>query len=134
MSGRSCDAEDRETTDAQTGPMPGSGNAAPSGESSDSVESAVGPAMAPRRPEAASSLLWHACWTVPLHLVLPVGLWWLIRNNPIAAAWAFAGVHLGVPVLLLITVRWWWDRVADLVLLLLINHLTTFSVLAFLPW
>ncbi len=136
MSRRLCEAEHPEADPALR-----LEKAVPLGESGDPPESIVGPeatpnepGAAPSAPGAAPSLLWHARWTVPLHLVLPVGLWWLIRNDPIVAASVFAGVNVGVPVLLLITVRWWWGRVVDLVLLLLINHLATFSVLAFLPW
>ncbi len=139
MSGRpreapNCESQDREAEETETDPALSPVGAVPLGESGDRAESVVEPEVTPREPDVSPSLLWHARWTVPMHLVLPVGLWWLIRNDPIVAAGAFAGVHLGVPVLLLITVRWWWDRVADLVLLLLINHLATFTVLAFLPW
>jgi hypothetical protein len=80
------------------------------------------------------TLLWHARWTVPLHIVLPIGLSWLIRNDPSTAASAFWGVHAGFPLVLLVTAPWWWSRKDELLALLLFNHIVSFVVLAFVPW
>ena len=80
------------------------------------------------------TLLWHARWTVPLHIALPIGLSWLIRNDPSTAASAFWGVHAGFPLVLLVTAPWWWSRKDELLALLLINHIVSFVVLAFVPF
>lgn len=88
----------------------------------------------PARHPLSSGLLWHLRWTVPVHALLPIGLCWLLRYAPETAASAFWGVHLGFPVILLATVRWWWNQPGDLIALLFINHMVTFAVLVFLPW
>lgn len=80
------------------------------------------------------TLLWHARWTVPLHIVLPIGLSWLIRNDPSMAVSAFWGVHASFPLVLLVTAPWWWSRKDELLALLLTNHLVSFVVLAFVPF
>lgn len=81
-----------------------------------------------------ASLLRLAWWTVPLHLLMGLGVWWLIRNEPDRLASLLVGGHIAFPVLLLVTVRWWWDRWGELLALLLINHAVTFGVLLCLPW
>jgi hypothetical protein len=43
-------------------------------------------------------------------------------------------IHIGFPVVCLLTVAWWWHRWGELVALLAMNHLATFSVLICLPW
>lgn len=100
-------------------------------------------AAQPHSPEEAvpanpfltrASLLWHVRWTGPLHVVLPIGLWWLMQNDPSTAATAFFGVHAGFPVLLFMTVRWWRGRLGELLVLLFINHLISFIVILCLPW
>lgn len=89
----------------------------------------------PANPIATNaSLLWHVRWTGPLHVVLPIGLWWLMQNAPTTAATTFFGVHAGFPVLLLMTVRWWRSRLSELLVLLFINHLISFIVILCLPW
>ena len=92
------------------------------------------PSIPPEEQTARPSLLWHARWTVPLHVVLPIGLWWLMRHDFGSAVTAFVGIHVGFLLVLLTTVRWWWSRTGELVLLLFINHLVTFVVLGFIPW
>ena len=81
----------------------------------------------------ASGLLWHARWTVPLHILLPMGLVWLIRNDPGLAAKAFIAVHAGFPLVLLGTIGWWWRQKGDLIALLVINHFFSFAVYFLLP-
>ena len=84
--------------------------------------------------ESLPSLFWHARWTVPMHVLLPILLWWLLQTSPAAAAYMFWGIHLVFLVLLLISCRWWWNRADDLLGLLLLNHFVTFVVVAVLPW
>jgi len=50
------------------------------------------------------------------------------------AATALLGIHAGFPFLLLVTIRWWWDRASELVALLVLNHCVSFVVAAFIPW
>lgn len=80
------------------------------------------------------TLLWHARWTLPLHVVLPIGLWWLVQHDPGSATVLFVGIHAGFPILLIATVRWWWSRRGELIALLIINHLVSFVVLAVVAW
>lgn len=86
------------------------------------------------RKSHRASLLRFAWWTVPLHLLMGFGVWWLIRNEPERLASLLVGVHVAFPALLLVTVRWWWSRWGELLALLLINHAVTFGVLFCLPW
>ena len=79
------------------------------------------------------SLLRLAWWTVPLHIALAFGFWWMMQHDPDGLASAFIWIHVGFPVVLLATARWWWDRWGELLGLLLINHAATFAVLMFLP-
>lgn len=79
------------------------------------------------------SLLRFAWWTVPLHIALAFGFWWMMQNDPEGLASAIVWAHVGFPVLLLATTRWWWNRWGELLSLLLINHAATFAVLMFLP-
>lgn len=83
---------------------------------------------------ARPSLLRHAYWTVPLHIVLPIALWWLMRYDREMAMSVFVGIHAAFPLFLLVTIRWWWSRMGELLWLLFINHLVTFVVLGFIPW
>ena len=92
------------------------------------------PSIPPQAQIAQPSLLWHARWTVPLHVILPIGLSWLMRHDFDAAVTTFAGIHVGFPLLLLMTVRWWWSRTGELLLLLFINHIVSFVVLCFIQW
>ncbi len=73
-------------------------------------------------------------WTVPLHVVLPIGLWWLMQINTMLAAQVFLGVHIGFLIVLLVTIAWWWAHSGDLIALLFINHMVSFAVAVFLPW
>jgi len=82
---------------------------------------------------ARPSLLRWAWWTVPLHVVLGLGFWWMLQHEPDRLASVFVGVHVGFPLLLLLTVRWWRDRWGELLALLLINHAVSFAVLLCLP-
>lgn len=92
---------------------------------------------APRRCNVGknrrASLLRMAWWTVPLHVALAFGFWWMMWHQPDQLAAAFCWIHLGFPLLLLASVRWWWDRWGELLALLAINHAVTFGVLMFLP-
>jgi hypothetical protein len=71
---------------------------------------------------------------VPIHLLLGFGFWWMVQNASDRLMEVAVGVHVAFPILLLLTVRWWWSRWGELLVLLLINHLATFSVLVCLPW
>ena len=84
--------------------------------------------------KASRTLLWHLRWTVPLHIVLPIGLAWLIRHDPGQAVEAFWAVHAGFPVVLLVTARWWWSRKDELLAVLLVNHVVSFATLMFFAW
>lgn len=81
----------------------------------------------------ASLLRWAWC-TVPLHLLLGFGFWWLMQHQPERLAPVLLWLHGGFPVVLLLTARWWWNRWGELLALLLINHMATFGVLVCLPW
>ncbi|REJ85591.1 MAG: hypothetical protein DWQ34_28705 [Planctomycetota bacterium] len=80
------------------------------------------------------TLLWHARWTLPLHVVLPIWLWWLMQHDPGQATAIVLGIHIGFPAVMLVTIRWWWRRVGELVALLILNHLVSFAVLAVFVW
>lgn len=79
------------------------------------------------------SLLRFAWWTVPIHIALAIGFWWMMQHDLDGLASAFVWIHVGFPVLLLATARWWLARWGELLVLLLINHAATFLVLIFLP-
>lgn len=80
------------------------------------------------------SLLRFAWWTVPIHIMLGFGFWWMMTNKPNELGTVLLWLHIGFPALLAVTVRMWWDRWGELALLLTINHMATFAVLACLPW
>lgn len=87
-----------------------------------------------RRLRTRPSLLNLLWWSVPLHVLLAFGFWWMMQHQPARLGTLVIGVHLGFPLLLVVTVRWWWDRWGELLGVLLINHLATFLVLLCLPW
>jgi hypothetical protein len=70
--------------------------------------------------------------SLALHAALPLVLWGLFVLSPDAAGMAWLAVHLGFPVLLLATVRWWRPFWEDLLLLVFANHIVTFVVAALL--
>jgi len=80
------------------------------------------------------NLYWHLRWTVPLHIALPIGLWWIMQFDGWLAAQAFFAIHIVGLVLFLVTIKWWWSQSGDLIGLLFINHFATFTVGVFLPW
>lgn len=81
-----------------------------------------------------SGLMWHLRWTIPVHVLLPLGLWWLMNIDPRLAAQAFVGMHALFLLALLATMRWWWAHSGDLIAVLFVNHIVSFAVTAFLPW
>lgn len=84
--------------------------------------------------DPSSGLLWHLRWTVPVHLLLPVGLWWLMQSDPHLAAQVFLGIHL-VCLPALVAVFWkWWAHSADLIAILFVNHVVSLTICVFLPW
>ena len=88
----------------------------------------------PKNKTRRLSLLRFAWWTVPIHIVLGFGFWWMMTNRPDELGTVLLWFHIGFPALLAVTIRMWWDRWGELALLLTINHLATFAVLACLPW
>ncbi len=82
----------------------------------------------------AINLYWHVRWTVPLHILLPIGLWWIMQVDGWLAAQVFIAIHVVALVLFIGTIKWWWALSGDLVGLLFINHFVTFAVCLFLPW
>ena len=88
----------------------------------------------PKSKTRRSSLLRFAWWTVPVHIAFGFGFWWMMTNRPDELGTALLWLHIGFPALLAVTIRMWWDRWGELTLLLTINHLATFAVLACLPW
>lgn len=80
------------------------------------------------------SLLRFAWWTVPVHVALGFGFWWMMINAPDRLGPAFLWTHLGFPALLAVSIRLWWDRWGELLALLAINHAATFAVLILMPW
>lgn len=96
-----------------------------------------GSAMARSRPAHAKTehaLLKLGWFTVPAHVGLGVWAWWLMLHDPDRLIELLAATHLLVPVVGLVTLRWWWSRWGELLVLLFINHAATFLVLMFLPW
>ncbi len=90
-----------------------------------------GRAASARSEHALLRLAW---FTVPAHVGLGVWAWWLMLNDPDRLIELLAAIHLLVPVVGLITLRWWWSRWGELCVLLFMNHAATFLVLMFLPW
>ena len=74
----------------------------------------------------APSLLRHARWTVPVHLALPIVGWGLAAIDAELAAWGFAGIHVLFLVFFIATLRLWWSRVEQLLVLVAINHVASF--------
>ena len=70
--------------------------------------------------------MWHARWTVPVHVMLPVIGWGLTQIDPQLSVRAFLAVHLAFLGVLVVTVPWWWRRISELAALLLVNHAATF--------
>ena len=101
---------------------------------SDAAQRIVNEFHSPKNKTRRSSLLRFAWWTVPIHIALGFGFWWMMTNRPDELGTALLWLHIGFPALLAVTIRMWWDRWGELALLLTINHLATFAVLACLPW
>lgn len=92
------------------------------------------PAPATKRRLRRPSLLRFAWWTVPIHVALGFGFWWMMTNAPDDLGMALLWIHIGFPILLAVSIRVWWDRWGELLALLAINHAATFVVLICLPW
>jgi hypothetical protein len=58
----------------------------------------------------------------------------MMANDPDDLGAALLWTHIGFPILLVVSIRVWWDRWGELLALLAINHAATFVVLLFLPW
>lgn len=79
-------------------------------------------------------LLKFAWVTVPLHAGLGALVWWLMLHDTDGLIRLLIGIHIGFPVLLLATIKWWWRSWGELLVLLFLNHTATFVVLICLPW
>jgi|GEM_PF-3112004 len=82
----------------------------------------------------SGNLYWHLRWTIPLHIALPIGLWWMMQLDGWLAAQAFITLHVVGLMFFVGTIKWWWRQSGDLIGLLFINHFVTFAVCLFLPW
>lgn len=67
--------------------------------------------------------------SLAIHAVLPGLLAGVAIASTDLVGFLLLLIHLGFPVLLLVTVRRWWARRYDLLILLLLNHLVTFAVI-----
>lgn len=67
--------------------------------------------------------------SLTVHALLPLGLTALAQVSMDAMLALFLGIHFGFPILLLLGIRWWWARRAELAVLLVLNHLVTFAVI-----
>ncbi|HHO49532.1 MAG TPA: hypothetical protein ENK18_01375 [Deltaproteobacteria bacterium] len=76
-------------------------------------------------PTPQPDLLWLARYTVPLHLLLPLGLWGIGRHDPAWAGGLLLAIHLAFPLLLIVTRPRWRGQEVSLLLLLLANHLAS---------
>lgn len=81
------------------------------------------PAGEVRGPSLRSVLL----VTVPAHAALPVALWALHRDVA-TTAWLVLALHGVGAAAILATVRWWWGRFAELLVVLVLDHVATFAV------
>lgn len=54
-----------------------------------------------RRP----SLLRFAWWSVPIHVALGFGFWWMMTNAPDELGTAVLWIHGGFPVLMVVSIR-----------------------------
>ncbi len=79
-------------------------------------------------------LLRFAWVTVPLHVGLGVLAWWLMLHDTDGLIQLLIAIHVGFPVLLIATIKWWWRSWGELLVLLFLNHTATFAVLICLPW
>lgn len=70
--------------------------------------------------------------SLAFHAALPLLFWGLHQLRPEAVGVVFLAIHFGVPVLLVATYRWWRAFWEGLALLVVANHLVTFSVIALL--
>lgn len=66
-------------------------------------------------------------FTVPLHALLPVVLW-LVHRDVGTTAWTLLGLHGAGLVAIVASVRWWWGRAPELLLVLVADHAATFVV------
>jgi hypothetical protein len=67
--------------------------------------------------------------TIPIHMALPLVLFVIARQKGIeAAAWSAVWSHGVTGVGLLVTLPWWWRRLASMVVLLILDHVATFAV------
>ncbi len=85
-------------------------------------------------PAHRPSLLRFAWWSVPIHVALGFGFWWMMTNFPEELGTGLLWIHVGFLVLIVVSIRLWWDRCGELLALLAINHAATFAVLICLPW
>ena len=88
------------------------------------------------RPLTWGELQRHPVWrwlpaTAAVHAVLPVllaGLWW--AAGPVWVGQALVALHVGMAVVFVGSLPWWWRHLGDVVLLVLVDHVVTFVVVA----
>jgi len=88
----------------------------------------------------AATLRAHPVWrwlplTAIVHALLPVALaalWW--ATGPDRVGQALLGLHAVAGAALLGTLPWWWRHTGDVVMLILVDHMVTFAVVAALGW
>lgn len=83
--------------------------------------------MSTEAPER--TLLWHARWTVPAHVILGGVAWWMATADLELAANAFLGLHIAFAVVFMATAKWWWSRFGEVAALVVVNHLATWATL-----
>ncbi len=91
---------------------------------------------APEDPPGLSWSLWKlAPFTIPFHVLLPIVLWQVSDGTLAVPATVWLSIHLGFPLVLLMTYRWWQGQIDSLIGLLIVNHLATFgTILLMLFW
>lgn len=70
--------------------------------------------------------LWR--YTVPIHAALPLGIAALGRDHEMLTMVLMLVIHLGFPVVLAVTYPYWDGRGEEVVALIAINHVVTFTV------
>lgn len=76
-------------------------------------------------PERRIEILSLARYTLPVHLLLPAGLWVVAQLDITWAGVVLLALHLLFPLLLAVTWRWWWGQGPSVLILVILNHLAS---------
>ncbi len=67
-------------------------------------------------------------YTIPVHGLLPIGLWLLGSHDQILLGQVLVGLHLLTLLLIVASYRWWRGHGVQLAAVILIDHAVTFTV------